>query len=80
MTLLYTEYLCKNKSTFFPIDVIIGWEQNVTSVNEGQLRVDLCVRVLNLDDAVEFPEGFEVSLAANTIRGTAVGELSQEFA
>ena len=59
--------------------MIIGWEQNVTSVNEGQLMLDLCVRVLNPDDAVEFPEGFEVRLAANTIRGTAVGELSKSL-
>ena len=62
-----------------PTDVIIGWEQNVTSVNERQLMLEICVRVLNDDDDVSFPEGFEVSLAANTIRGTAAGELSQEF-
>ncbi len=60
--------------------MIIGWEQNVTSVNEGQSMLELCVRVLNINDEVEFPEGFQVSLAANSIRGTAVGELSQEFA
>ena len=63
-----------------PIVVIIGWERNVTSINEGQSPLELCVRVLNIDDDVAFPEGFEVSLAAVTIRGTAVGELSQEFA
>ena len=58
-----------------PTDVIIGWEQNVTRVNESESILELCVRVSNLDDTVEFPEGFEVSLAANTIRGTAAGEL-----
>ena len=57
-----------------PTDVIIGWEQNVTRVNESQSILELCVRVLNLADSVELPEGFEVSLAANTIRGTAAGE------
>ena len=62
-----------------PTDVIIGWEQNITSVNESQSILELCVHVLNLADTVEFPEGFEVSLAANTIRGTAAGELSQSF-
>ena len=61
-------------------DVIIGWEQNVTRVNESQSILELCVRVMNIDDDVAFPEGFTVSLAANTIRGTAAGELSQEFA
>ena len=61
-------------------DVIIGWEQNVTTVNESQSILELCVRVMNIDDDVAFPEGFEVSLSANTIRGTAAGELSQEFA
>jgi len=73
---------CVRTSLHFscPTDVIIGWEQNVTRVNESQSILELCVRVLNLDDTVEFPEGFEASLAANTIRGTAAGELSQEFA
>jgi hypothetical protein len=52
-------------------DVIIGWEQNVTRVNESQSILELCVRVMNIDDDVAFPEGFTVSLAANTIRGTA---------
>ena len=62
--------------TFFS-DFIIGFEQNVTRVSESQsiLLLEVCVRVLNLADTVEFPEGFEVSLAANTIRGTAAGEL-----
>ena len=55
--------------------MIIGWEQNVTRVNESQSILELCVRVLNLADTIEFPEGFVVSLAANTIRGTAAGEL-----
>ena len=59
--------------------MIIGWEQNVTRVNEIGMSLELCVRVLNLDDTVEFPGGFEVSLAANTIRGTAVGELSESL-
>ena len=54
--------------------MIIVWERNVTCVNESQSILELCVRVLNLD-TVQFPEGFEVSLAANTIRGTAAGEL-----
>ena len=51
----------------------------MTIVNENQLIlvIELCVIVRNLADTVEFPEGFEVSLAANTIRGTAAGELSQ---
>ena len=60
--------------------MIIGWEQNLTSVNESLSILELCVRVMNIDDDIAFYERFEVSLAANTIRGTAVGELSQEFA
>ena len=69
------------KEPFFscPIDLKIGWEQSVTRVNESQTYLELCVCVLNLDDTVEFPAGFEVSLAANTIRGTAAGELSQSL-
>ena len=63
-----------------PIVVIIGWERNFTSQDERQSPLELCVRVLNIDDDVAFPEGFTVSLAANTIRGTAAGELSQGFA
>ena len=55
--------------------MIIGWEQNVTRVNESQSILELYVRVMKLADTVEFPEGFEVSLSANTIRGTAAGEL-----
>ena len=74
--------ICVRTSLHFscPTDVIIGWEQNVTRVNESQLILELCVRVMNIDDVVEFSEGFEVSLAANTIQGTAAGELPQEFA
>ena len=51
----------------------------MTIVNENQpiLLIELCVIVRNLADTIEFSEGFEVSLAANTIRGTAAGELSQ---
>ncbi len=60
-------------------DFIIGFEQNVTRIIESQSTLEFCVRVMNIDDDVAFPEGFEVSLAANTIRGTATGELSQEF-
>ena len=67
-----------NKSTFFSsTDVIIGWEQTVTSVNESQILLELCVHVQN--DTGELPEGLNVSLAANTIRGTAAGELSQSL-
>ncbi len=60
-------------------DFIIGFEQNFIRIIESQSTLELCVRVLNIDDDIAFPEGFEVSLAANTIRGTAAGELSQEF-
>ena len=76
--LIHNIYVTTSLHFSFPTDVIIGWEQNVTSVNERQLLLELCVRVLNLDDDVEFP-GFGVCLAANTIRGTAAGELCQEF-
>ena len=58
-------------------DVIIGFEQNVTRVNESQSILELCVRVLNLKDTQEIQDGFEVSLAANSIQGTAAGELSR---
>ena len=60
-------------------DFIIGFEQNVTRIIESQTILEFCVRVFNIDDTVEFPAGFEVSLAANTIRGTAAGELSQRL-
>ena len=58
-----------------PIDFIIGFEQTANRVSESQSILEVCVCVKRLADTVEFPEGFEVSLAANTIRGTAAGEL-----
>ena len=62
-------------STFScPTDAIIGWEQNVTRGNENQTTLELCVSVAN-NETVKFSPEFEVSLAANTIRGTAAGKL-----
>ena len=60
-------------------DVIIGFEQNVTRVNESQSILEICVRVLNLNDTQEIQEGLVVRLAANSIQGTAAGELSQSL-
>ena len=63
----------------YPTDLVIGWEQNITRVNEGQSFLELCIRVLNLEDTIELPAGFDVGIAANSIRGTAAGELPEKL-
>ena len=53
--------------------MIIGWEQNVTCVNETQGTLELCISIMNLDAAQELALA-EISLSTNTIRGTAAGK------
>ena len=62
-------------TTFFCLTVLtIGWERNLTTVNENQGSLQLC---LNITDVNEFDDitGFSVMLFIGTIRGTAAGKL-----
>ena len=61
--------------TFFCLTVLtIGWERNLTTVNETQGSVQLCLRILDVDDFAILT-GFSVMLFIGTIRGTAAGKL-----
>ena len=52
----------------------IGWEEVLTSVNERLETFEICVRILNVTPNV-FPSDISITLAANTIRGSATGWL-----
>ena len=61
--------------TFFCLTVLtIGWERNLTTVNETQGSAQLCLRILDVLDTDDLT-GFSVMLFIGTIRGTAAGKL-----
>ena len=58
--------------TFFCLtDLTIGWERNLTTVSETEGFVELCLRILDVD---EFDKLTGVMLFIGTIRGTATGK------
>ena len=62
-------------TTFFFLTVLtIGWDRNLTTVNETQGSAQLCLRILDIDRLDDLT-GFNVMLFIGTIRGTATGKL-----
>ena len=62
-------------TTFSCLTVLtIGWERNLTTVNETQGSVQICLRILDVDEFDDLT-GFSVMLFIGTIRGTAAGKL-----
>ena len=55
-------------------ELTIGWERNLTTVNENQGSAQLCLRILDVDE-FDILTGFSVMLFIGTIRGTAAGKL-----
>ena len=55
--------------------MIIGWEQNITAVNETHGSLELCISIISINKPQEIQLA-RVSLAVNTVRGTAAGRFS----
>ena len=54
--------------------MIIGWEQNITAVNETHGSLELCINIIrNKPQEIQLAR---VSLAVSTVRGTAAGRFS----
>ena len=71
----YIHSLYKYPTTFFCLTVLtIGWERNLTTVTETQGSVQICLRILDVDEP-DVLTGFSVMLFIGTVRGTAAGKL-----
>ena len=72
---LYVAYLDTTPVFFYLTELTIGWERNLTTVNESHGTLELCIIIKNVTEN-DTLTGFSVMLFKRTIRGTAAGKLS----
>ena len=59
----------------FLTEVTIGWERNVTTVDETTSTVELCLIIRDVDP-FDILTGFMIEFVVNSMSGTAVGKLA----
>ena len=61
--------LSNNSKFLLPLVFVIGFEQNFTTVSESVEFVELCIRIMNVEDNEDL--GVTVPLAVSTLPGSA---------
>ena len=72
---LHLVYLHTTPVFFYLTELTIGWERNLTTVNETHGTLELCITIRNAAENATLT-GVSVMLFIGTIRGTAAGKLS----
>ena len=72
---LHVVHLRTTPVFFYQTELTIGWERNLTIVNETQGPLELCLIIRDVDE-FDILTGFSLMLLIGTVRGTAAGKLS----